>query len=36
VLHLRGFDHQEAAKARRMESLEARLLAGLGFPDPYA
>lgn len=36
VLHLRGFDHQVAAEARRMESLETRLLAGLGFPDPYA
>ena len=36
VLHLLGHDHQTRAEARRMESLERRLLAGLGIPDPYA
>ncbi|HZZ94007.1 MAG TPA: rRNA maturation RNase YbeY [Usitatibacter sp.] len=36
VLHLRGYDHERgAADARRMESLERRILAKLGFPDPY-
>ena len=35
VLHLRGFDHQRPAQARRMESLEIKLLAKLGYPDPY-
>ncbi len=35
VLHLRGYDHQEEAEARRMEALERRCLARLGYPDPY-
>ena len=35
MLHLQGFDHQRAAAARRMEARETRLLAGLGYPDPY-
>lgn len=35
VLHLLGFDHQEAAEAARMEALETRILAGIGIPDPY-
>ena len=35
-LHLLGMDHQDDAQARRMERLERRLLAELGFPDPYA
>ena len=36
VLHLRGYDHEKsAADARRMEALERRILAKLGFPDPY-
>ena len=36
VLHLRGYDHERsAADARRMETLERRILAKLGFPDPY-
>ncbi len=34
VLHLLGYDHDEA-QAEAMESLEIRILAGLGFPDPY-
>ncbi len=36
TLHLLGHDHQRPAEARRMESLEVRVLAGLGVPDPYA
>jgi probable rRNA maturation factor len=36
VLHLLGYDHQDEAQARMMESLESRLLAGLGVPDPYS
>jgi probable rRNA maturation factor len=35
TLHLLGFDHEDAAEAAEMEGLEARLLAGLGIPDPY-
>jgi len=36
VLHLRGYDHERGADdARRMEALERRILAHLGFPDPY-
>ena len=35
VLHLLGYDHQDAAAAREMESLEVRLLADLGIADPY-
>jgi probable rRNA maturation factor len=35
VLHAQGYDHDRAARARRMESLEVEILAGLGLPDPY-
>jgi probable rRNA maturation factor len=35
VLHLLGHDHGEAAAARAMEEEEVRIVAGLGFPDPY-
>lgn len=35
VLHARGFDHERAADARRMERLEAELLGRLGIADPY-
>jgi probable rRNA maturation factor len=35
-LHLLGFDHERAADACRMERREKRVLAALGFPDPYA
>jgi probable rRNA maturation factor len=34
VLHLLGYDHDEV-QAEVMESLEIRILAGLGYPDPY-
>lgn len=36
VLHLLGYDHEQPAEAERMESLETRILEGLGIPDPYA
>jgi probable rRNA maturation factor len=36
VLHLQGYDHHHEREARRMEALETRLLAALGFPDPYS
>jgi len=36
VLHLLGHDHEQDTEAVRMERLERRILAGLGFPDPYA
>jgi probable rRNA maturation factor len=35
-LHLLGFDHEHERDARRMERREKRILAALGFPDPYA
>lgn len=36
TLHLLGHDHEQPAEARAMESLETRILARLGLPDPYA
>ena len=35
TLHLLGYDHLNDAQAQEMESLETRILAGLGFPNPY-
>lgn len=35
VLHLLGYDHDEATAASGMEDLERAILAGLGIPDPY-
>lgn len=35
ALHLAGFDHENARDAKIMESRETRILAALGFPDPY-
>jgi probable rRNA maturation factor len=35
TLHLQGADHEEPADAARMEAHETRILARLGFPDPY-
>jgi probable rRNA maturation factor len=35
LLHLQGHDHARARDAVRMEALEKRLLAKLGYPDPY-
>jgi probable rRNA maturation factor len=36
MLHLQGYDHERGADAARMEAREVALLAGLGYPDPYA
>jgi probable rRNA maturation factor len=36
MLHLQGYDHERAGEALRMEGRERRILAGLGFGDPYA
>jgi probable rRNA maturation factor len=35
VLHLLGFDHRKRREAEAMETLERRVLAGLGIADPY-
>ncbi len=35
VLHMQGYDHEGTADARKMESLEIKLLAKLGYADPY-
>jgi probable rRNA maturation factor len=35
ALHLQGYDHETPRTAARMESLETKILAKLGFPDPY-
>ncbi len=36
ILHLLGYDHETDDEAQAMESLEIRILARLGIPDPYA
>jgi probable rRNA maturation factor len=36
ALHLQGYDHDRPRAAVRMEALEKRILAQLGYPDPYA
>jgi probable rRNA maturation factor len=36
VLHLLGYDHESERDAKIMEKLEARIMARLGLPDPYA
>jgi probable rRNA maturation factor len=35
TLHLMGYDHGTADEAAAMETLEAEILADLGWPDPY-
>ena len=35
TLHLLGYDHGDPRSARRMETIERRILARLGYPDPY-
>lgn len=35
-LHLLGYDHVQESEAEVMEAKERRILAELGFPDPYA
>lgn len=36
LLHLQGLDHERREEAGRMERRERRVLAALGFGDPYA
>ena len=36
VLHLLGWDHENAREADAMEALERQILDSLGFGDPYA
>ncbi len=36
LLHLQGLDHEAQGQAQAMERREKRVLAALGFPDPYA
>ena len=36
MLHLQGHDHATRREAERMEARETRLLARLGYDDPYA
>ncbi len=35
ALHLAGEDHHQAGEARRMEMAEARILSGIGVPNPW-
>ena len=35
TLHLLGYDHNDKQEAERMESEEVRILARLGYADPY-
>ncbi len=35
ALHLRGHDHHHVGDARRMEMAEARILRGIGIPNPW-
>ncbi len=35
VLHLAGYDHEDAETANEMEALEIEILAGLGIENPY-
>ena len=36
MLHLQGLDHDNDDDAQAMEDEERKILAALGFPDPYA
>jgi len=36
MLHLQGYEHERAAAAQVMESLESEIVTQLGYPDPYA
>ncbi len=35
LLHNLGYDHENDAAANKMETLETKILASLGIPDPY-
>ena len=36
MLHLQGWDHENEGDAQAMEDEERKILAALGYPDPYA
>ena len=36
MLHLQGWDHDNDAEAQDMEDEERKILAALGYPDPYS
>lgn len=36
MLHLQGYDHDQASDAVTMEAVESFIMQRLGFPDPYA
>lgn len=36
VLHLLGYDHEQPDEAEQMEALEIRILAKLGYSNPYS
>jgi probable rRNA maturation factor len=36
LLHLQGWDHENEGDAQAMEDEERKILAALGYPDPYA
>ncbi len=36
VLHLSGYDHEQAGEAELMEAIERRILERVGIADPYA
>ena len=35
TLHLQGYDHLNIKQAQKMEKLETKIMASLGYPDPY-
>lgn len=35
MLHLQGWDHENDEEAQQMEDQERKILAALGYPDPY-
>ena len=35
ILHLHGYDHEDAHQAELMESIEIQILTKLGYPNPY-
>ena len=35
TLHLQGYDHLNARQAKKMESLETKIMKNLGYQDPY-
>ncbi len=35
MLHLQGYDHESPADAKKMETLEVKILSTLGYSNPY-